>query len=607
MKTKIFLTLTGFFLAAITLFAQNTFTEDRADAVYDEIVHEYTMNADRSITYQYQHRLRLLTSFAFTRQYGESFITYNPLFQKLDVIQSETVMAGGKKVPSPINAYNEVLPGFAASSAPYMHLREMVVTHPGLEKNAVIHLHYRIDTKKEYYPGLAGKVIVGSRSPVKKMTVKVFVPSGIRLKYAFTGTLSEPVISKTGKMTVYTWAFSEIPLIAAEPGQPPVDHFAPVLYFTTIDAKDAVKHILTDEKKIYAIPGNLQDQVQTLVKDKTELKEKVLALSDFVRKSAGSVNADLQLLGHRAMPAEKTFRENSGSQLDKSVLLAAVLRSAGMEAYPVLVSDIPGIQNDIAFLPLYNQALVSLKGFAGWIDPVHPQNDAVPAAYYGKSCVILKSKPESVMISPPAAENLFRVNGELKIDEQFNITGKGTVETDGIYRFDLNPAGISALIRGFFGGSSLGMTIDDKSAELAAGKPNRWNGELKGTLPKDESGHYMILTLPQGLKETAALPLQVTPRLTPVHLPVPLQESSVWNITLPEKHLFRVTPVSFNVKNDWGEVLISVSMENNILKVQRYLALKKPVTGTGDYAPLTDLIKAARQRAGYQILLPGSN
>jgi len=114
MKTTLYKIFLVFFLCAPALFAQNPYTEDPADAVYDEIVHEYTLNADRSITYQYKHRLRLLTSFAFTRQYGESFITYNPLFQKLDVIQSETVMAGGKKVPSPINAYNEVLPGFAA-------------------------------------------------------------------------------------------------------------------------------------------------------------------------------------------------------------------------------------------------------------------------------------------------------------------------------------------------------------------------------------------------------------------------------------------------------------------------------------------------------------
>ncbi len=603
MKTTFFNLLAVFFFGAQSLFAQNAYSENVADAVYDEILHEYTLNADRSTNYQYQHKLRLKTSFAFTRQYGESFIVYNPQVQKLDVIQSETAMADGKKVPSPVNAYNEVLPAFAGSSPPYMHLREMVVTHPGLEKNAVIHFHYRIDTKKGYYPGLTGKIIMGGRSPIKKMTVKIQAPSGIRLKYGFTGAPSEPVISKAGKMTVYTWTFSEIPLIAVEQGQPPLDHFTPTLYFSTIETKDAVKHIIPDEKKLYAIPGTIKDQVQALVKDKTELKDKALALSDFVRKSAGAMTADLHFLGYRAMPAERTFRENTGSQLDKAVLLAALFRAAGMEADPALVSDIPGIQNDLAFLPLFNQVLVRVKGFDGWIDPVNPQNEAIPAAYFGKSCMILKSKPESVVINPPSKESRFTVTGELKIDDNFNITGKGSVETDGIYRFDMNPAGIGGLIRGFFAGSSLGMTIDDKSAELATGKTNRWNGEFKGTLTKDVSGQFLGLTLPKGLREITTLPLQDTPRLTPVLLTHPVFESQEWKIQLPGQVNFNTKPLDISVSNEIGDLKISIKENDKQLIIRRNVVLKNENVNAGNFRQLLEFITIWKDPANLNIVL----
>ena len=80
------------------------------DAIYNYIIKEYTLSKEGSVDYHYSSSMKLLTHQAFQRYFGESFIVYNPQFQRLKVNKSRTIMADGKKVDSPLNAFNEVLP-----------------------------------------------------------------------------------------------------------------------------------------------------------------------------------------------------------------------------------------------------------------------------------------------------------------------------------------------------------------------------------------------------------------------------------------------------------------------------------------------------------------
>jgi len=110
MNHKIFF-LTLILFAGLTTLAQ----EVKSDAVYQEQTKEYTLNKDGSWTYHYSHKLLINTYLAFHSLYGEDFIVYDPAFQKLKINRSITTMANGKQVPSPDNALNELLPGFAAN------------------------------------------------------------------------------------------------------------------------------------------------------------------------------------------------------------------------------------------------------------------------------------------------------------------------------------------------------------------------------------------------------------------------------------------------------------------------------------------------------------
>lgn len=126
------------------------------DARFLRVSVSYQLNADGSWDMTCERQVRLDTYLAVNRALGETFIVYDPAFQKLEVLRSETTMADGREVPSPENAFNEVLPFAAHGFADFSGLREMVVTHTGLERGARIDLKYRIHTDPGFLPVFSG-------------------------------------------------------------------------------------------------------------------------------------------------------------------------------------------------------------------------------------------------------------------------------------------------------------------------------------------------------------------------------------------------------------------------------------------------------------------
>ena len=194
--------------------------EITSDAVYQEQTKEYTLNKDGSWSYHYSHKLLINSYFAFHNLYGEDFIVYDPAFQKLKVNRSVTTMADGKQVASPENAYNEVLPGFAANIPAWNRLREMVVTHTALERGAIIDFDYTLTTSKGYTQALMGNEQLWMNSPVKILTFIIHVPSGASFNYEQFGIQSKPSVVKKGGKTTYTWMLTDLPAALREDFRP---------------------------------------------------------------------------------------------------------------------------------------------------------------------------------------------------------------------------------------------------------------------------------------------------------------------------------------------------------------------------------------------------
>ena len=98
-----------------------------SEAEFGKLSKTYTLHADGSQEMRVQKELTLFTHAAMNRVYGESFIIYNPEYQKLEIHDSYTRQKDGTIVKTPENAFVEVLPSAAADAPAYNSLKEMVI------------------------------------------------------------------------------------------------------------------------------------------------------------------------------------------------------------------------------------------------------------------------------------------------------------------------------------------------------------------------------------------------------------------------------------------------------------------------------------------------
>ncbi|MFC2082374.1 DUF3857 domain-containing protein, partial [Bacteroidota bacterium] len=475
---------------------------EKTDAVYLNIEHEYILNSNGSITYNYSHRVKLFTSYAVNRRFGESFIVYNPDFQKLVINKSNTTMADGSVVESPFNAFNEVLPRFANHSAAYLNLREMVVTHIGLEKNAVIDFDYTITTQNGMFPSLIGKQIIGDRVPIERMTIIVKVPKGKVLNYYLSKNEIKSVKSEDDKFDIYTWGFENIPLVEVESHQPGFEEICPVLYFSSASPNEVIDHMIANEKSLYHLSPQAHSIVKELVNGKQNNIEKAFAVQNYLQKYVGTMSGELVYTGFKPMNADEVFKRNDGSQLDKAVLLTAMLRAAEMDAVPVMVSQSSDMNGNISLVGGFENALVMCKGILPngenlFLDPVDKQDGLIPNRIIGKTFFTVTPNPKCMDYSSDLlAQNFLEMEGEFKIGEEGIITGLSELEIDGYFNKKYNTDDIADDLKSGFKSQGYLLKVDSRAEYGMEKNSFTTKVNMSKILNKNEITGYYELELP---------------------------------------------------------------------------------------------------------------
>ncbi len=327
------------------------------DAVYKKIKKEYIMNADGSLEYKYFKELKLLSVYSFDRLFGETFVVYNPDFQKLVIHQAYTVMANGRKVPVPQNAFNEVLPHDAADYPAYNQMREMVITHTGLEVGATIFLEYSIISKPSFIKELMGMEIVAEDVPVEDFELTVTVPARRGLKYAVLNTTMEPAANQAETTRSFTWNFKNVKARSFEDSSPASSQYLPTIVFSTLTKTQAAFDAFAQNKAFTYKPT--ESEKALLEKLKTDTKTNTqwaLNIQDYVANKINGKYIPLSWHNFELQTPGQVFNSAAGGELEKTMLLFHLLKSAGLNVKPV------------AFVPvvLWNAQIGNLNFMNQW-------------------------------------------------------------------------------------------------------------------------------------------------------------------------------------------------------------------------------------------------
>lgn len=210
---KILLSIIALGLALTSLTAKDINT-DEARYLYHNT--EYILNDDGTQTARTSFALKLFTHTAMNSTYGETFIDYNPAYQKVVINSAYVVQSDGTRIEGPENSIVQYLPSGAAGSAFYNNLRTICVVHTGLDLGCTIYLDYTIESSADYLPELDVFQTLQNSSPTDLLNVTFNLPPDKSLRYVLhdaglNGTLS-------GTAQSYKFTLTDVPASSKDKG-----------------------------------------------------------------------------------------------------------------------------------------------------------------------------------------------------------------------------------------------------------------------------------------------------------------------------------------------------------------------------------------------------
>jgi hypothetical protein len=383
------------------------------DARFLKIEISYHLQNDGSWDMEYRHQARLDTYYAVTRALGETFIIYNPDFQKLEILKSETTMADGRKVASPANAFNEVLPFAAHGFSDFANLREMVVTHTGLERGALVDLHYRIHTKAGFLPAFSGREVLAKAFPVGSYRLTIMVPADQVLRTRVFGLKAEAEVSgtETEKRTTFTLANLRPDVHEPLAG----DAAAPFIVFSTAANWEQATALSAGDT---AFPALLGEKIEKLKVQYPSRPDLLAALQQAAASEVQNCDLGLETVGWQPRPIERVAASNYGTSLEKALLLQSMLQKAGITAELLAVAagrdfaeEVPAAQQIGDFwLKVADEDQVS------YLDPCHEQNEFSPYRCQGFAAFNLGRKELEKLPATNWEQNGVEISGKVVLD-----------------------------------------------------------------------------------------------------------------------------------------------------------------------------------------------
>ena len=588
------LILAIFCLSIINIsFSQN----EKADAEYLKILKEYTLKPDGSIDYHYYKEVKLLSHYSFHRLYGETFIIYNTDFQKVTINSAYTIMADGKKIITPDNAFNKVLPRFSTNAPTYNNIREMVVTHTGLEVGTTIYLDYTLSSESGYYPELMADDLLYESSPVKELIIKVNIPENKTFNFELFNIDVEPLVVTEKDGLVYTWTFNSLPANSKD-YYLEKDHLsAPRLIFSTSkDLKKAYDFFVNQPAFDLNTNESMDAVVAVIINGNSDQLSIALDLQKLVCNDLSNINLPLNHSGFKCRTAIETWNSNKGTKLEKALLLNALLQKANLKSEVVAIIPDAFYNEKIGNILDFDDFMVRInleKQGEVYLSAYHIYNQNQIYSLNDKTVLLLDKNIESLKVysTTPKTSKIF-VMGEFEFLNSDSLTAdiQLVLEANANPYFSLlnDDSKIKSVVRG---GISSKDIISVKNDELRQEFVST-HLEITKKEPFKDLNTYLSFELPfisNGVNSWH-INLLTEERSVPLEIPENIHERYDYSFGYSNE-LKVVTPSkNIEIKNDAGYLLIKFEKLDNKLIITREIKFDKKIIDVSIYDDFKEIM-----------------
>jgi hypothetical protein len=603
-----------------------------ADAV---VISDYTdikVEKDGSFVREDYRLIKILTEKG-KKQYGEkSKFSYHKRYNKISVEFARIIHSDGtyNEIPKD-NIKDQTMGARQKMNIFDENFRELLVQYPSVKVGDCIEFKVKTVSKPLLKNNYSDVFLLQTFTPLKKTVIKISSPIEKPLNYIVKNGKLEFSKIKKGKFIQYIWKGKNIKQLKPELGMESIFDLGLKLVVSTFKEWKQLS-AYGAELNIGKIDKNekMVKTVQNLIKDKKTKKEKILAIfryiSQKVRYMGSSMDVGAFIEPHKAT---YTFEKQYGVCRDKSILMVAMLKIAGIHAEDVIVNVSHKTDIEVPTI-FFEHAVVAVeyeKGKFVYMDPTLEISYDFGEAYLGGKYVLHLVDNGKDLIKTPdftAEKSMGFVNANSKIDDKGELISD--IDLNGLGTYDLLLRQIGKKLPGKMADflwkklvQSIGqgtMIIDSKYGNAEdINKQYKINLKIKSPNFLEKLGNYYLMKIPEG-KSTADLYFSLViynftrlpERKYPIYMQSAFGSKIVEKIEIPEKYRIKAIPDSFKFVK--GPVVLSVKIRKigNKIFFERVFKINSPYITPKQYQYLREgMLLMDKFNKSFIILKKGEN
>jgi len=369
-------------------------------------------------------------------------------YNTAEVALLEVIKPGGEVVPVDVagNSKESIDDSQMEMNIYDPNSKVLRVNIPQLEIGDIVHAVVRSTVTRPFLPGdYAEDFMFEGSGYTRHLALEVRMPADkplrqVALRDEIQGTVAATQRSEGG-FIVYDWEVNRVPRMFDEPAMPPYQEVLQHLSVSTTPDWSVVSRWYWDLSKPHldAITPEMKKQVADLTAGAATDMEKIKAVFYFVSKKIRymGITPEKDRPGFEPHDVHITYDKKYGVCRDKAALLVSLLRAAGQNAYPVLVSV--GWKKDTQVPnPFFNHAIVGVelhKGDYVLMDPTDENTrDLLPTYESNQSFLACRPEGDNLRLSPvdPPEKSMMRISTSGTIDAAGTLEARSEMSFDGV-------------------------------------------------------------------------------------------------------------------------------------------------------------------------------
>ena len=379
----------------------------------------------------------------------QSFATrklpYHRLYSTVKIVLARVIKRDGRVVPVPPESIKDgTMEETQAMNILDENFRRLSLAFPGLEVGDSVEMTVETRSKPLIRGHYNDLIVFQAGEPVQRKEVTIEGPASKPLRHVVRDGTLEFSRQKKGDRVIYRWRAANLPKIEQELAMPSlIDVATRVIAGTFKDWQELSRygHGLNAGK----VDSNeaMKAKVAELTKDAATKKDKILAIFRYVSQKIRYMGSSMDL-GAFIEPhqATYTFEKQYGVCRDKSILMMAMLKEIGVDAYDAMINVSRSTDPEIPII-YFEHAICGVvmdDGTIVYMDPTLELSSSFGETYVGgRSVLLLDEKGRDLIAVPPipAAENLGAIRGETQVLPDGSIQGKVRISGKGFYDYVL--------------------------------------------------------------------------------------------------------------------------------------------------------------------------